>query len=172
MNQEIKIVAAKTPEEFLEAKKLIIEYVDWLLLKAGPEARMTLSSQNIEKEMETLSRTYSFPDGALFFAWNNGHAVAVAGIKRFNERECELKRMFVQEKCRGLGIGDLLLTECIENAKILNYESIKLDTLAFMKSAINLYIDHGFSEIPAYRHNTHREARFFELDLRKSIDSM
>ena len=167
MNPEITIVAALRPEDFLEAKKLITEYVDWLVNNAGSEARITLSSQNIEKEMETLSPTYSFPDGALFLAWNNDHAVAVAGIKRFNEKECELKRMFVQEKSRGLKIGNLLITECIEKARQLNYSIIKLDTLGFMKPAIKLYTDHGFREIPAYRYNTHKEARFFELDLRK-----
>lgn len=44
--------------------------------------------------------------------------------------------MFVQSDNRGFGIGKLLLTECIEIAKKINYDTIKLDTADFMKSAI------------------------------------
>jgi hypothetical protein len=34
-----------------------------------------------------------------------------------------------------------------------------------MKSAIRLYVDHGFIEIPAYRYNPHEAARYFELKI-------
>ncbi len=61
--------------------------------------------------------------------------------------------MYVKPESRGFGIGKLLLTRCIEIAKRLHYEKVKLDTADFMKSAIKLYVDSGFIEIPAYRHN-------------------
>ncbi|MDP4131832.1 MAG: GNAT family N-acetyltransferase [Bacteroidota bacterium] len=159
MENQIEIREVRKAEDFLAGKELILEYVKWL--------GIDLSFQNFDKEMETLQATYSDPDGGLFIALRNGKAVGVAGIKRFNHRECEVKRMFVQPDSRGFGIGRRLLTECIEIAKKLNYETIKLDTADFMKSAISLYTAAGFVEIPAYRHNPHQEARYFELRLRK-----
>lgn len=76
--------------------------------------------------------------------------------------------MFVQPNSRGFNVGKLLLTECIEMAKKLNYYTIKLDTLDFMKSAIKLYTENGFVEISSYRHNPYKEAKYFELCLKKS----
>jgi putative acetyltransferase len=66
-----------------------------------------------------------------------------------------------------MGIGKLLLRKCIETAKALNYNSIKLDTADFMNAAIKLYTDHGFVEIPAYRFNPHEHAKYFELILKE-----
>jgi carbonic anhydrase len=159
MENEIKIKRAQNGGDFFAAKELILEYVRWL--------GIDLSFQNFDKEMDTLPATYGNPDGGLFIALRNEKPVGVAGIKRFNERECEVKRMFVQPDSRGFGIGKLLLTECIKIAKRLNYETIKLDTADFMKSAIKLYTDNGFVEIPAYRHNPLELARYFELGLKK-----
>ena len=158
---KIEIRAVQHVEDFLAAKALILEYVNWL--------GMDLSFQDFDKEVTTLQETYSHPDGKLFMALRNNGPVGVAGIKRFNDKECEVKRMFVQPGNRGLGIGKLLLTQCIEMAKKLNYDTIKLDTADFMKSAIKLYIDAGFIEIPAYRHNPHEEARYFQLNLGKAL---
>ncbi|MEO6455329.1 MAG: GNAT family N-acetyltransferase [Ginsengibacter sp.] len=159
MENKIEIKEALHGEDFLAAKELILEYVKWL--------GIDLSFQNFDKEMDTLQETYGNPDGRLFIALRNNKAVGVAGIKRFSDKECEVKRMFVQHDSRGFGIGKLLLNECIEMAKKLNYYTIKLDTADFMKSAIKLYTYNGFVEISAYRHNPHKEARYFELDLKK-----
>lgn len=157
MENEISIKTAVSAPDFLAAKALILEYAEWL--------GMDLSFQNFDKEMESLQEMYNPLNGALFMGINNGNPVAVAGVRRFAGKVCEVKRMFVQPASRGLGIGKLLLTECIEKAKSLSYESVKLDTADFMKLAIKLYTDHGFVEIPAYRHNPHEAARYFELVL-------
>jgi GNAT superfamily N-acetyltransferase len=159
MENKIELKEVKTEEDFSSAKILILEYVNWL--------GIDLSSQNFDHEVSTMPETYGAPNGGLCIVLRNNKAVGVAGIKRFNETECEVKRMYVQPESRGLGIGKLLLTQCIEIAKRLNYDKAKLDTADFMKAAIKLYTDNGFIEIPAYRHNPYEEeARFFELKLK------
>ena len=169
MENPVLIKEAKNKNDFTEAKELILEYTEWLEITGGPEVKAILASQNFDKEMETLPVMYGYPDGGIFLAMIKNKAVAVAGIKRFNKKECEVKRMFVQPASRGLGIGKLLLTKCIEAANNLNYEIVKLDTIDSMKSAIKLYTDNGFVEIQAYRPNTHEDARYFELDLKKML---
>jgi GNAT superfamily N-acetyltransferase len=61
--------------------------------------------------------------------------------------------------------GKQLLTAAIDLARRLGYAAIKLDTADFMRSAIGLYLAHGFVETPPYRYNPHEEARYFELKL-------
>ncbi len=157
MQNKITILKAVTEQDYLAARALIVEYVQWL--------GMDLSFQNFDHEMNTLDTTYSSPDGGLFIAFKNEAAVGVGGIKRFSNTECEVKRMFVQPAGRGLGIGKLLLTDCIELARQLKYKTIKLDTADFMQAAIKLYVENGFTETIAYRFNPHEQARYFELQL-------
>ncbi len=159
MKNSIEIKIAETATDFAHAKKLILEYVDWL--------GIDLSFQNFDKEMAGLSEMYNHEDGGLFIAYINEEAVGIAGIRSFNKNDGEIKRMFVQPNSRGLGIGQLLLNHCIEKARKLNYDTIKLDTADFMKSAIKLYTDNGFVEIGVYRHNPHESARYYELSLKK-----
>ncbi len=161
MDSQIEIKEVKNEADFLAAKKLILEYVQWL--------GIDLSFQNFDKEIDTLQTTYGEPDGGLFMALRDDKAVGVAGIKRFSNTECELKRMYVQPGSRGFGIGKLLLAECIKLAKKLNYGTIKLDTADFMKSAVKLYADNGFVEISAYRYNPYEEARYFELKVESTL---
>jgi putative acetyltransferase len=158
-NVEIKIKSAKESRDFIDGKSIILEYVDWLGLD--------LSFQNFDKEINNLSEMYSEPNGGLVLAYLNDKTVGVTGIRRFDNKDCELKRMFVSEGYRNLGIGRLLLEHAIELAQNQNYNKIKLDTSDTMKAAIKLYMDYGFEEISAYRYNPYDSVRYFELKLNK-----
>jgi putative acetyltransferase len=153
----VEIVTAAHPQEFCDAKLLIMDYVAWL--------GMDLSFQDFDREMETLPDLYNTERGGLFIAYLNGQPVGVAGLRKFGENDGEVKRMFVKPEARTRGIGRLLLAKCIETAQQLHYISLKLDTSDEMKTAINLYEKMGFVEIPAYRFNPHESARYFALDL-------
>lgn len=163
MDNSVQIRLAQHPQDFLDAKELILEYVSWL--------GFDLAFQNFDKEMAGLPDMYNKQDGGLYVAYLNNQPVGVAGLRRFNDTNAEVKRMFVKDDAKGMGIGKQLLRKCIETAKNLNYISIKLDTAAFMHAAIKLYTDHGFVEIPAYRFNPHDHARYFELDLTSRLDT-
>ncbi len=156
MQDQVSIKTAQTNADYLLAKKLILEYSTWL--------GFDLSFQNFDEEMEGLPEMYNEENGGLFLAVKNNVVVGVAGLRRFSATESEVKRMFVKEEARGFGIGKLLLQKCIETARKAGYKKVKLDTTDFMQSAIKLYINTGFVEIPAYRYNPHKAARYFELD--------
>jgi len=159
---EVKIRIAKNSVDFTDGKAIILEYVDWLGLD--------LSFQNFDNEINNLAEMYSEPNGGLILASVNNQTVGVTGIRRFENMDCELKRMFVSEGFRNLGIGRLLLEHAIELARNLNYAKIKLDTSDTMKTAIKLYLDYGFEEISAYRYNPYESARFFELNLNNNAE--
>ncbi|MEZ4971095.1 MAG: GNAT family N-acetyltransferase [Flavobacteriaceae bacterium] len=159
MKPKIELKIAQTTIDFTHAKKLILEYVSWL--------GIDLSFQNFDQEMAGLPQMYRPEDGGLFIASINDEAVGIAGLRRFNSKDGEIKRMYVQPNSRGMGIGQLLLAQCIGKAKELGYDTIKLDTADFMESAIKMYTGNGFVEIGAYRYNPHEATKYYELSLKK-----
>jgi carbonic anhydrase len=117
-NPDIAIVFARQKADFQAAEALIREYVAWL--------GIDLSFQNFDAEMADLPAVYAGPYGGLLLATVDGNFAGVAGIRKFAEGDCELKRMFVRAEYRGLGLGQRLLTASVELAQRLGYATIKL----------------------------------------------
>lgn len=153
----VEIVNASGSQQFDDARALILEYAGQL--------GFDLAFQNFDAELVSLPTMYNTIVGGLWVAYLDGMPVGVIGLRRFSDTIGEVKRTFVRETARGHGIGKLLLLKVIEKARALNYQSLKLDTTDAMKSAIKLYTDNGFEEIPSYRYNPQDGARYFELRL-------
>ena len=77
-----------------------------------------------------------------------------------------MKRLFVRPGFRGLGIGRELAVAVIDAAWNVGYQQMRLDTLAGMNDAQDLYRTLGFREIAAYYENPVPGTRYLELDLR------
>ena len=58
--------------------------------------------------------------------------------------------MYVRPLFRGKGIGRNLLQRVIEEAQLISYEKLKLDSARFMVEAHSLYQSMGFVEIEPY----------------------
>lgn len=95
----------------------------------------------------------NLPTGALLLAYKDDLPAGCAGIRRIDDETAELKRMYVQDRCRRQGIGVRLLEWSLQKAKELGYEKIRLDTLQSMTAAQALYRSFGFYEIEPYRFN-------------------
>ena len=93
-------------------------------------------------------------------------AGCIAFHKMANKTDCEIKRLFVREKFRGLHIGKLLLQHAIDEVKKLNYNAIYLDTLTTLKPACRMYESFGFEKIDAYYHNPLPDVCYYRLKLK------
>ncbi|MFL6432938.1 MAG: GNAT family N-acetyltransferase [Nitrososphaeraceae archaeon] len=89
---------------------------------------------------------------------------AVRNLKQF-ESTCELKRMYVSNDFRRLGIGQKLLDTAIGFAKSAGYSRMVLDSSKALHAARALYLKSGFVDIPRYNDN-HRADVFMERSLR------
>jgi len=79
-----------------------------------------------------------------------------------------MRTLFVRPAYRGLGVGKKLAEASLSAARKFGYSTVRLDTLAFMHSAQNLYRSLGFYDIPAYRDislSLKQHICFFELKL-------
>jgi putative acetyltransferase len=136
---------ADSKADFESGQKLFKEYAASL--------GVDLSFQGFDAELENVHLQYSAPAGALLLAMNNGLAIGCTGIRQLDAETAELKRMYVQDEYRGLGIGMALLKRSMQRAKELGYKKMRLDTLKNMTKAQELYSSFGFYEIPSYRFN-------------------
>ena len=148
---------ASSVNDFVDAKKLFIEYAESL--------GIDLYFQGFSEELESLENQYSNPSGALIIAYSHEGAAACVGLRQLTDEIAELKRMYVRPALRGRKIGLTLMDTILSTAKHLGYKKIRLDTLSTMKEAIQLYKSFGFTNIEAYRHNPLEGALFMEKEL-------
>jgi len=112
-----------------------------------------LDFQGFESELVSLPAPYQEPEGTLLLAYWNGDLAGCAGIKPIGNERCELKRLYVRPMFRGKSVARRLCERLILEAETRRYRWMLLDTLARLSSAVALYRDLGFVEIPAYYDN-------------------
>jgi putative acetyltransferase len=151
---DISYKTATETHDFADGKDLFQQYANSL--------KIDLSFQDFANELNSINQVYNKPKGALLLAYSDKIAIGCVGIREIDMDTAELKRMFVQDKFKGNGIGRKLLALSIDVAQKLGYKRIRLDTLADMTQALNLYRSVGFYEIPAYRFNPIEGAVYME----------
>lgn len=158
----MKILAAYDfPEEI---KLLFSEYTD-ILIEGDANFKKYLEIQNYDDELEHLEKKYGLPYGRLYLAYYNDEVAGCIGLKKINGKKCEMKRLYVRPKFRGKQIGEKLIEKIIKDAKEIGYSFMLLDTLPFLKSAINLYKKYGFYEITSYNNSPMNTSIYMKLDL-------
>jgi ribosomal protein S18 acetylase RimI-like enzyme len=157
--QTITLEPVIGPETADEARQLFSEYAQSL--------NIDLAFQNFEAELNSLPGKYGPPDGQLLLARVDGAAAGCIALRRLSEEICEMKRLYVRDAYRGLGIGRKLVAAIVEEAKNMHYGFIRLDTLPTMRQAQGLYQAFGFYDIEPYVYNPVIGTRFLELRLTK-----
>lgn len=109
-----------------------------------------LNRQGFAEEIVHLPGPYAPPEGALLLACKNGGVLGCIALKRLAPDVAEIKRLYVVEQGRGLGVGKALVAAILKEAVRLGYQEIKLDTLPHMIQAIALYRSFGFAPIAPY----------------------
>jgi GNAT superfamily N-acetyltransferase len=83
-------------------------------------------------------------------AYKNEQAIGCGAIKPFDNSTMEVKRMFVPESARGLGIATKILKELETWAADLGYKNCVLETGKKQVEAIALYKKCKYQIIPNY----------------------
>ncbi len=143
---------------------LFSEYTDMLIAGNGA-FQQYLDIQHYEKEVEHLERKYGMPDGRLYLAYWDGAPAGCIGLRKIDGERCEMKRLYVRPEFRGKGIGDQLVQRVIEDAKVIGYSCMLLDTLPFLEGALHMYRKCGFYEIESYNDSPIDSSIFMRLDL-------
>ena len=90
------------------------------------------------------------PRGAFLVASVDGEPVACGAVKSVSPGVGSLKRMWVAETVRGLGIGRRVLEALETQARELGMTTVRLETNQTLQEAIRLYRSAGFREVARF----------------------
>jgi putative acetyltransferase len=88
------------------------------------------------------------PGGCVFLAKEAETIAGCAGLMKVNDDEFELVKMTVAPGFRGKGISKLLLAHCIEKTKQLKAKKLSLLSNHQLETALKLYKQFGFKDVP------------------------
>lgn len=101
-------------------------------------------------DREVLSNPEKYiikPGGHIFFAIENKKIIGTVALMPYADKIFELTKMAVLPQQRGKKIGQLLMTYCIDFAKINKLDKLVLYSSTILKNAIYIYRKYGFIEI-------------------------
>lgn len=124
-----------------------------------------LCFQDYDNEIKTLPGKYAPPYGRLYIAEYEGKPAGCAALRPINQEICEMKRLYVKCEYRKLGIGILLAETLINEAKIIPYKTILLDTLTRLEAAVKMYKKLGFRETAPYYDNPLDNVIYMRMEL-------
>jgi GNAT superfamily N-acetyltransferase len=151
MAQDVEIVDAVTREQLDAARALFREYAASL--------PFPLDYQGFDAELAALPGKYAAPGGCIVLAKWRGAWVGCIAMRPLDASgyragdatpACEMKRMYVQPRARGLKLGRLLGEALLERAKAAGYRCMKLDTEDDFVAACALYRALGFIACERY----------------------
>ena len=157
----IKIIIPTLKSELEEARKLGYEYVE--AMGKNPVLKPYFKDQNFLLEIDKMPKGYEPPQGIYLLAYVDNEAAGTVALKCLDNEICEMKRLFVNPKFQGIGLGKLLAERVIDEAKKLGYTKMRLDnSRSAMAKAVSLYKSLGFYEIERYNQNFVADALFME----------
>ena len=169
----IEIVSAQAGEALEHVITLSQEYVTWMLAEIRDRyPELDLNEFTSEHEYDDIRKKFPGdhipPDGCLLIALSEGEVCGCVALGRLTRDIAEMRTLYVRPTFRGKGVGKKLAEASLNEARKVGYSAVRLDTLAFMESALNLYHSLGFYDIEPYRDisaSLRQYIHFLELNL-------
>jgi GNAT superfamily N-acetyltransferase len=147
------IFKAVTSDDYREFAKLIRAYVDWCRTRYREHqwiVEAAFGYQSLDDELAHLSTSYGSPQGTTLLAESDGQIQGCVAYHRLSDSVCEMKRLFVANRCRRSGLGKRLCLRIMEEAKSDGYTLMRLDTGYLFHEAQKLYSSVGFAKCDPY----------------------
>jgi DNA-binding MarR family transcriptional regulator len=152
------IAAMRTVERLMTASMVDLRAVD----PGGADARGCLRAyfSELDRRSEipfdpakgTSAEPHELrpPAGSFIIAYLRDEPIGCGAVKHHPGRPSEIKRMWVAESARGLGIARRMLAELEGLARAAGAPSVRLDTNKALIEAIAMYRSSGYREIPRF----------------------
>lgn len=178
--QRAELVSAMQTVQRLIARSLIeLRQVD----PASPDAQRCLRAYVAELNRRAPRRGFDPskgatatphevrpPRGAFVVAYLNGEAIGCGAVKHHPAQVTDLKRMWVAESARGLGLGRRLLEHLEHLARQHGSREAHLETSDVLPEAIALYRSSGYIEVPPFNDEPFAD-RWFTKPLHDKSDT-
>jgi len=118
--------------------------VDWR--PKGPDHPM--DPKKFQAIIDALPELHARPRGGIFIASANGKPAGCVMYSEAGPGVAEFKRMFVNERGRGFGLGRLLLETMFEQMISDGYKKVVFSSATFLTHARTMYRNAGFVDMP------------------------
>ncbi len=152
------IAAMRTIRRLLSATEIEIRPVD----AASPDAQRCVNAYVAElnrrsnvpydpaKGVSAEPHELNPPAGLFLVAYRQDEAIGCGAVKHHPGAPSEIKRMWVAESARGLGVARRLLIELEADARNAGADAARLETNATLIEAIAMYRSAGYVEVPPF----------------------
>jgi DNA-binding MarR family transcriptional regulator/GNAT superfamily N-acetyltransferase len=137
---ELRVVDPDGPD----AQRCLRAYVTELNRRA-PERGFDPSKGSTANRHEVL-----WPNGAFVVAYLRGEPIGCGAVKHHPGQVTDIKRMWIAESARGLGLGRGLLEHLEGLARKHGSREVRLETGDVLTEAIALYRSAGYVEVPPF----------------------
>ncbi len=166
------IIRDAGPRDYSAVADLMRNFIGWHRERHADDLAMIdgyFDPEAYEAELQGLPGYYAPPEGALLVAESEGRVAGCVALKRLGDDICEMKRLFVDARHHGEGIGKALAQAIVQRAKDIGYSRMMLDTGPKQVEAQAIYRNLGFRYVEPY-YDVSPELRgwlvFMELDLK------
>ena len=90
------------------------------------------------------------PRGTFLLVRLNGEPVGCGGLKPISSEAAYLKRMWIAQRARGLGLARRLLSALEDEARAMDYSIVRLETNKALVEAQQLYRSAGYTEVAPF----------------------
>jgi len=153
MSASIEISRASTGADYAQVAELIRHYVDWCRKRYADLKQLvdeSFSYQGLDAELASMGEAYQPPAGLLLLGRVDNAPGGCVAFRTIGDSICEMKRLFVEPRFHGMGLGRRLCTELIEVATSQGFRVMRLDSGDRFNEAHGLYRSLGFVDIAPF----------------------
>ena len=114
-----------------------------------PESGRKLDLNGKHKAFQDIQKNYE----KFWCMYDGSRLIGTVAINGMDEKNCELKALYLYSKHQGQGLGYKMISEAVRCARETGYQKMYLDTLSTSKRAIHLYESIGFEVTDRYNEN-------------------
>ena len=151
---EVTFRQVESDEDKQKAGALIREYLEGLNERVQRDYGIEFDVEAMVVSDLCDPEKFDPPEGRFYLGMYRGAIAGVGCLKKLEEGVGELQRMYVPPDFRRKGIGRAILNRLIEDARLIGYKRLKLESLKFLGAAHSLYRSVGFLEIDPYADNS------------------
>ncbi|CAN5153704.1 hypothetical protein BH11PSE2_BH11PSE2_05080 [soil metagenome] len=106
--------------------------------------------QSLDAELKVLAEKYGPPAGRTLLVKRGDEVLAAGAIRDLGEGICELKRLYVRDAAKGMGVGRRLSEALMTAARDDGFTVVRLDTGNLLVEATRMYESLGFTRRSPY----------------------
>ena len=149
------------------------DYMNWLVSQLLERHDIIIGPTEVEEIHAALASELSIlleDPGRLYLVTDLTQPVGMGILKPVGPGEGEIKRMYVRPEWRGKAIGRMVFERLLEDARLLGYRRLRLETFGFMNAARAMYEAHGFTYTEPFSGHEGAEHGVAQVQLFMALD--